>query len=207
MLDITLGYYDELVDLYDDDLSKLRYGTWARAEDGRYLVPGLLSGSDYSGGLVTQSNHKAWREAFPEGEDVWWTSAPGGHGTYSIVIALQRVPEDVTTEVEGFLNGLQDYPVADEDLMSRMEMEAQGEAWETWVAGDFKRGLEKNFKVEFDEVDPIKLRDLFEWASEKANEYWVNEEGGNMWIRVEKIVAQVDEEHLLVVLGATYVAP
>jgi hypothetical protein len=35
---------------------------------------------------------------------------------------------------------------------------------------------------------------------------WVNEAGSNMWIRVEKIVAKVDEEHL-VVLGATYVAP
>jgi hypothetical protein len=206
MLDITLGHDDELVDLHDDDLSKLHYGSWERAKDGRYLVPGLLSGSDYSGSIVTMSNRKAFMEQFSEGEDVWWTSAPGGHGTYSIVIDTQGVPEDATSEVEDFLNALQDYPVADENLMSEMENEAQEEAWENWVEGDFKRGLESKFEVEFDEVDPAKLRDLFEKASDKANEYWENEEGGNMWIRVEKIVAKVTEDDL-VALGATYVSP
>ena len=205
MLDITLGAEDDLVDLHDDDLAKLHYGSWDRAKDGRYLVPGLLSGSDYSGSLVTQSNHKAFSEQFSDGEDVWWTSAPGGHGTYSIVIDTQGVPEDDQAGVEDFLNGLQDYPLADEDLHSQMEMEAQEEAWEDWTEHDFKQALERKFEVEFDEVDSSKLRELFEGASDKANEYWVNEEGGNMWIQVEKVAAKVTEDDL-VALGATYVS-
>jgi len=45
--------------------------------------------------------------------------------TYSIVIDTQGVPEDVTSEVEDFLNGLQDYPIVDEDLHAKMEMEAR----------------------------------------------------------------------------------
>jgi hypothetical protein len=205
MLDITLGAEDDLVDLHDDDLSKLRYGSWERAKDGRYLVPGLLSGSDYSGSLVTQSNRKAFMEQFSDGEDVWWTSAPGGHGTYSIVIDTQGVPEDVESEVEGFLGGLASYPVADDDLLSKMEMEAQDEAWENWVEGDFKTGLEKKFEVEFDEVDSDKLRTLFEAACEKASEYWANEEGGNMWIDVKRVLPKVAEADIEA-LDATYVA-
>ena len=205
MLDITLGSEDELVDLHDDDLSKLRYGSWEREKEGRYLVPGLLSGSDYSGSLVTKSNHKAFSEQFSKGEYVWWTSAPGGHGTYSIVIDTQGVPEDVTSEVEDFLNGLQDYPLADEDLHSEMEMEAQEEAWENWVEEDFKSALEKKFDMEFDEVDSGNLRPMFEAVCEKAGEYWVNEEGGDMWIDVKKVVAKVADTDIDL-LGATYVA-
>ena len=55
MLDITLGSEDELVDLHDEDMGKLHYGSWECEKEGHFLVPGLLSGSDYSGSQAALS--------------------------------------------------------------------------------------------------------------------------------------------------------
>jgi hypothetical protein len=191
------GSDDQVVELYGD-LKDVRYGSWRQTKDGRYLVPGILSGSDYSGSLVQKSNHRKFSEEFADGEDKWWGSAPGGHGTYAIVIDMQSVPEDKEEEVAEFLNALSDYPLADEDLHSEMEMEAQNKAWNDWARADFKKEIEKVYGVDLDEAEEElgeevfnrKLYELFHKASEKANEYWVNEQGDSMYINLERVVAK-----------------
>lgn len=206
MIDVKIGSGDRLVELRGT-LPETRYGDWSSSKTGRYLVPSMLSGSDYSGGIVTQSNYRAWREKFPRGEDKWWGTAPGGHGTYAIVIDLKRVPKKREEEVAEFLNALQDYPIADEDLHSRMEMEAQDEAWENDYKKDFAKALGKAWGFEFDEVDEGKLRELFERASDRSGTYWQDQEGSGMCIDIKRLIergkiteAEIDE------LGATYVA-
>jgi hypothetical protein len=176
----------------------LRYGRWNQRKDGRYLVPALLSGSDYSGSLVQKSNHKSFSETFADGENKWWADAPGGHSTYAVVIDMQAVPEDKEEEVAEFLNALSDYPLADESLHSEMEMEAQNEAWEDWGRKDFRKAIEATYEVDLDkaeeelgeEVLNRKLSDLFYKASDKANEYWANEQGDSMWIDMERVVTK-----------------
>jgi hypothetical protein len=195
---IEPGTEDQVVELWDDDLTKLRYGSWRDSKNGDHLVPALLSGSDYSGSLVQKSNHRAFSEAFSDGENEWWTDASGGHGTYSIVIALKKVPEDREEEVAEFLNKLSNYPLADEDLHSKMEVEAQDEAWESWARKDFRKEIEKAYGVDLDEAEETlgvevferKLSDLFIEASDKANEYWENREGNDMSINLERVVAK-----------------
>ena len=72
------------------------------------------------------------------------------------------------------------------------------EAWDCWVAGDFRRALEKKFDgVEFEWPSDSDLRPFFEKRAEKANEYWFNEGyGPDMYIRVDKIVEGIDLDSL-----------
>lgn len=198
------GHEDQVVDLYGDDdvKSTLRYGRWNQRKDGRYLVPALLSGSDYSGSLVQKSNHRSFSETFADGENEWWADAPGGHGTYAIVIDMQAVPEDKEEEVAEFLNALSDYPLADEDLHSEMEMEAQNEAWENWGRSDFKKALAEKFdEVDFDEVDDQKLYGLFHEASDSSGTYWENQQGDEMYIDMERIVKKIKRDDVSHHLG------
>ena len=140
------GPNDEVVDLYEgDELKDVRYGSWRQNKNGRYLVPAALSGSDYSGSLVEKSNYRKWMTLYKDGQDEWWTHAPGGHGTYAVVIDMKAVPGDISTDVAEFLAALNDYPLADEELHSEMEMEAQEEAWKNWAERDFAKDLQKKF--------------------------------------------------------------
>jgi len=66
---------------------------------------------------------------------------------------------------------LADYPILDEDTYSRMEHDAQGEAWDNWARSEFAKGLEKQYG-ELD-IPEDKLKDLFdEWAN------WDTDSGG-----------------------------
>ena len=192
---IKPGSKDLLVNI-DGQWPPKVWGRWEQSASGKYLVPQWLSGSDYSGALVTKSNHQAWMEKFPEGEDKWWANIHGGHGTYAIVIALEKVPEDVEEEVVEVFDSLDSYPLLDEDLHSQMEMESQHEAWKDWGRSDFKRALEKKFP-DLDitgEANDKKVDELFWEKSDKIGEYWVNEEGSSSYINVEKVAKTVSEK-------------
>lgn len=174
-----------------------RYGRWEVRPDGRYEVPDLLSGSDYSGCLVQRSNHDVWRETFADGEDQWWCSVIGGYCTYAIVIDMEAITDDARE----FLDALEGYCIADDDHHSNMEMEAQSEAWESWTRRDFIQALEKRFDAEDLDVaaDKIALFELFYETSDRIGEYWVNEQGSDMYINVDKIVKAVTPEAFLTV--------
>ena len=169
-----------------------RYGQWDSRRGGKYLVPSLLSTSDYTGGgLVPAANIRKWQEDFKDGDDVWWKTVTGGHGTNAVLISLDEVPEDVEDEVADFLNGLQEYPLADEDLHSDLEMKAQTEAWENHVQKEFTRALEKKFSSDLDDADNDKIFELFNEACEASSTYWENEQGDSMSIDVDRIVKKV----------------
>lgn len=202
------GPNDEVVDLYDgDELKNVRYGRWEQRRNGHYLIPAALSGSDYSGNLVNKSNYRKWMELYKDGDDEWWTTAPGGHGTYAVVIDMKSVPDDISTDVAEFLNALNDYPLADDELHSEMEVEAQEEAWNNWAERDFADLLRKKFAGD-EELEPIldeiltdddmliKLRKLFDEAQKAANVYWENQQGDEMWIDMKRIVAKVKEQDI-----------
>ena len=177
-----------------------RYGQWVEDAEGTCLVPGYLSGSDYSGSLVERSNYEAFQEQFANGDGVWWTDVAGGYRTYAIVIDCGLVPLEAEEDLASFLNGLQDYPLADEDLHSRLEMEATDESWDNWARYAFVRDLERQFEVELDDADPGLVYTVFRECCDKSNSYWVNESGGDMWIdlkRVVKAVTQTDIDQLL----------
>lgn len=118
----------------------LYFSHLAPAANGAYFVPNLVSGSDYSGSLVERSNYEVFCEEFAAGLDIWWVGICGNHGSYGVVISRADIP----TPARDFLVRLEDYPIADEDVHSQLEIEAQTEAWKNWAKSDFETSLTNN---------------------------------------------------------------
>lgn len=177
------------------------YGRWRDARDGAYAIVPYCSGSDYSGSLVERSNRDVWRETFADGEDLWWSECHGGHGTFAIVVEISALPEDAIELIEG----LEGYPLADEDHHSTLEIEAQDRAWDDWTRRDFARAVAARFDVETDLDEPDAhptLWEVFREASDRANVYWENQQGDEMWIDLDRVVAAVESEDLARILAA-----
>ena len=175
------------------------------------LVPALLSYSDYSGSTVERNNERVWAKEFADSENEIWTTVGGGHGTSAVVIRVDLM----TDEMREFLDGLENYPVADEGDMSELETELQNEAWTQFYEREFVK-LIKPPVVEaaldqFPDADEGTLEDLvdeaidaldnessaenfgdiftmFSDAAEAANVYWEPQTGGDMYIDVKRVV-------------------
>jgi hypothetical protein len=168
------------------------YGDWRTEGPHTHGVPKYLSGSDYSGTLVERSNRDCWREDFASGEDQWWVEVSGGYGTFAIVVRLDSLPDDAIE----FLEKLSTYPLADEDAHSRLEMDAQNEAWDNWAAQDFVRALEKKFDCEIDGAAED-LFTVFCELMESTNTYWENEQGDSMYVDMGRIVKGATEADVI----------
>lgn len=104
-----------------------------------FIQPDLLAGSDFSGGSVERSNHKAFLEMYGEVEGVYevW----GGMGTYGVAIRLD-VSED-NKEIKELLNSLENYCLIDEEAHSALEHE-----WECEAMKDIVSDLCRNIDLE-----------------------------------------------------------
>lgn len=170
-----------------------------------FYVP-VASGSDYSGSTVEKANAKWFEDTF--GSNEWVHSVYGGYDTYAVAVGLTGLlgcDDETFDAVCEALEGLDNYPVFDDEVLSTLEMEGADEAWESWVKGDFERALCKRFadceecagEVEFDFSDDSAVRTMFEKAADSANEYWFNEGyGPDMYIRIDKIVEGIDLDTL-----------
>lgn len=204
-LAIEPAFYDHTVDLYEGDtLADVRYGRWndRNGPGGRYLLPARLSGSDYSGSLVEASNYRSFTETYADGADQWWTHTPGGHATYGVLIDRASIPAEIVIDVAEFLGALEDYPIADDDLHSTMEIEAQGEAWERWARREFVQALETAHDLDLDAADDDRTFELFQRASDTANVYWENQQGTDVYINVERVAAAVSESEARALVAA-----
>jgi len=84
-----------------------------------FILPPLLSGSDYSGGSVQLSNFKVFLEDFKNVEGVY--ELKGGHGTYAVAIRFDVYHSN--KEINEILSKLEDYLLIDEDSHSNLEYE------------------------------------------------------------------------------------
>jgi hypothetical protein len=166
-------------------------------EDHVWYVSEYTGGSDYGGGgTVSKSNYNVLIEEAERltedelgGDDSWFQTFYGGHGTYEIAFHVEKTPD----EIVGMLEGLSDYPVIDESALSELETEEENEAWENSYREDYRRALEKLFDGDAEDVDDDELfRHFMEW-SDKANEYWEHSSEGP-YIRVEKIAEKAFDE-------------
>lgn len=157
--------------------------------------------SDYSGSMVERANLKYFLERY----DDKIKHVIGGHGSewgMILKVNLNMWNDDDWECFTDDVEGLENYPLIDEDLHSQMEQEAYDEGWNSWAKDDFKKEV---WKVIQDEVEQCKdpetfeawfdawfetdeVRVFFEDLREEANEYWEIEEGGSAWIRVDDIV-------------------
>jgi hypothetical protein len=175
-------------------------------KDGRLLIPHGFEGDS----LVAKSNCHSFAKEYPSGEHKWWNHLVGSFGGGGLIIDMKAVPDNVSEDVAEFLNALNDYPVADDTLHSEMESEAQDEAWSNWARRDFISELSSSFgdddlneavhavypncedlREALDEQGDHDLGEFFREAAEKANEYWSEQSGGDMWIDIDRIVKKI----------------
>ncbi len=198
---ITFGSFSDPI---TENGERISYGSFnhpdrwnKRATEDQWYQVDYATGSDYSGGSVHESNYRVLKEELErehpgDSQPVVWADAYGGHGTYGIVVVWSKLSE----EIQEILSGLEDYPLISEDDHSQLEMEQQGDAWESWGRDDFLRHLVKclNRDLHFDddkEIEELELTDgeayeIFNLAIQVANLNWEDQQGSGQYIDMEK---------------------
>lgn len=185
---------------------QLSYGAvnpanYGNRSKGPYFAPSYLGGSDYSGTLVERSNYRVFCDTFETGQGVWWSALYGGYGTFGVLVDPARIPSDIVAEVAEWLAGLDDYPLADEDEHSELEMEAQNDAWEHCYRRDFVKELETQHDCDLSDVTPDAVYGLFSDAQDRANVYWENQGGSDMYIDLERVTGKVTADEVKALPG------
>jgi len=169
-------------------------GVWrdARIDDDVrdcWVMSDYCSFGDYDNSTqVERSNYKVVSDSTPNVRKV---DGYGSHGTTFLLIALVSYARNVDGIRDTF-EGLEDYCLIDESAHSECEMEAESEAWDSWVRSDFRAELIKAELWDEDREDENALYALFRAACEKANENAVHESGGNVHWNIERIVGKID---------------
>lgn len=189
---------------------------WHLSEDNTdtdiYYVPGLMSGSDYSGSSVTVTNYKYIVENFGESDHV--REVYGGHGTYAIAFNLSRIDNvELAQELVEIFESLENYPVICDDTLSEVEQEAEAEAWVNWIGRwNFPDALPDAINtyistpggaiytplqavLEPSQIESVEGDDSFDGSlfalflelMEKTSTYFENETGNNTYVRLEDI--------------------
>lgn len=159
-----------------------------------YLMHDYTSMSDYGGSLVEKANADILIEEYG------FITVIGGYSSFACMIQVQSIldmPEDERDNLLDTLEGLSDYPLIDDQTLSDLESENTDEAWNDWAKEDFLKALCKKFRIDYvdiEEYEFMNIYDLFNDSMNKANEYWINESGYDMWIDVEKVVDVVSFE-------------
>jgi hypothetical protein len=162
----------------------------------------LLGFGDYdNSSAVERSNHRVFMEEHGEKPGVY--EIYGSHGSQAIALRLSLQDKDI----EATLAALADYPLIDEEDMSRLEMEMQEEAYESWAGADFIREVEKELGVDI--TDDGDRAELF-WRAlraveERGRDQAFVEAGGGVVFPLEQMAKRVtlqDLDHI----GATYEA-
>jgi hypothetical protein len=164
---------------------------------GRYHAKGIrltvieyATGSDYSGTLVEASNARVLKERFP-----WLVTLYGGHGTFGVAYLGKR--ENQNPELIEALDGLEIYPLADEDDHSTLECERVDESWSESYGGrhDFKRALVKLWSLDDNEYDEDKLDDsaidsFWYVCTERlrGGEDHINESGDSIYFPIDRVI-------------------
>lgn len=114
--------------------------------------------------------------------------------------------------IREFLEKLDDYPVASDDELSRVEMELEQEAWNSYGRHDFTRELRRIASdygeaaaEAVDDAEADTLDTLYRTLAERANVYPTHESGGSVVFWEERAAEAVTLDELRTVCGAALV--
>jgi len=166
----------------------------------RWIEAPYCTGSDLSGGLVAKVNFETLDKLCEQLEleyGVEYRHISGAYNTYGI----EFVPGLRSNAIREFLDGLEDYPCADEEALAEAESEAEGEAYEGRVKDEFLSAISAEFDLDTDNVDDDKIGEAFEWAKDAANVYWQHGNDGASfdvdgmieWLRHRKLLDALRE--------------
>lgn len=126
---------------------------------GRYIQPQYLATGDYHpNGMVGAANLKDWSELFPIEENDFWDEQSSGWGGRSVVIDLRRLDRadpEVVEQVREVLQGLESYPLINDETHSELETEAQDEQWSDYGRSDCLAAIAKEVGISSDAWDDI----------------------------------------------------
>ena len=174
----------------------------------KYIMPDMLSGSDYSGSAVERANFQTFLAEFGDLPGVHRVF--GGHGTYAVAVAAKtyqvarRAPAAShhalvarLAEMYEALVALEEYPVLDDEALYDIEREWQDEAWGSTICGDYLSALASRIAdlagehdvdadIEWLAVDDGEVRRTFETTAADAGVYWESEHS-SAWIDAEAV--------------------
>lgn len=133
-----------------DEVTGVIYDHFDTDREGKYVEPKDLSYGDYGGSMVERSNYEEFLEVFAEYRSQEWWPWHGGHGSHGIIIRVdadERVPE-----IGEFVEGLLEYPSANDDRLSELEEEARQVAWVEYGEREF---IEKLVELEPELEEPL----------------------------------------------------
>lgn len=115
---------------------------------GGWIVPRNMQWGDYAGSTYDRSNYRVFCETFADDRTRKdgkpnWLEIYGGHGSHGIAVALSWYLSPAGASVRDFLNGLEEYALADDDDHSALEMELEHEAWTDYACSDLLRECSK----------------------------------------------------------------
>lgn len=153
----------------------------------------------YSPSAVYRSNARVFRDEFKQELELADADGP------DVALDIRYVTDDMIETLEG----LEDYPLISDDDYSELEREDQDEAWENWVAADWRRlvcaaiddVLPDNAPQDGDDIlDSVsqadeKLWELFHNCAERSNTYWEEEDGGQ-WIDLDRVAGALCRQDL-----------
>ena len=122
---------EEEVDLEDLHGSEAWGLCSANESDAELIAIPFTQWGDYSGEVVTRSNHRVILEEFREEviEGRW------GYGTTELLLPLEG---EVSEELADLIVKLEGYPLADEEDFSELELELLKENWSDWQGDNFR---------------------------------------------------------------------
>lgn len=134
-----------------------------------FILPELLTGSDYSGSTVNVSNHKTFLKMYKQVEGVY--NVYGDFGSYGVAIRMDVAVEN--EEIKSTLDALEDYCIIDEDDHSEVTTEWEDAALPD-IVHDVSRQLDlESYAPDYDATDDIDvINDLVREGISALNLSW-----------------------------------
>ena len=208
-------------------LEHCRATRWSNARllfSPHYLDDNCSWPGGYDAPSHVRSNARVFRADFAQALELADGDADG------IALDLRYITPEMLETVES----LESYPVLDDGDHSELELDDQAQAWDCWVASDWRDAIRDRLAeycpapvlaanaygpstAKFwadDRLDEIpddrlapQLLELFRACAEQTGEYWQEEAGGSWWINVDRVAAGVDRLDLVDLTGLALLEP
>ena len=121
---------------------------------------------DYCGSTVEHANYNEMMESFKDNPALY--DIRGGYNSHSIVCHVDILQDE---DILDILEGLQDYPLINDESHSNLEFDLQRESWDAWIKSDLKHKLDE-LEIEYPNDDD-KLEQMFwQWVRYNDIEFY-----------------------------------
>jgi hypothetical protein len=144
--------------------------------------------------MVERSNYKIFLEDYKEECGIF--RIYGGYGSSGIAISirylLDPLNEDKADEIIELLNGLNNYPVIDDDDMSNMEYDAFIESLDSFAIRECNDLLSYQYLIEVYDYDSDKLKEVLLESNSNLNyPAYEIESGGFCYVDDKRLIEKV----------------